>query len=240
MASGQVTPQNLILDETVEKPFREPILVSDITDTFNQSGIEKALSDSIKILELDTASPASAKIYDIAEVKNVEMFEGLPGQHIRHIKTDYKVFLYSLDEFQGLIAIRGSQILAHYAFKNEDDRTLKILDDIDQNGFSEILIQSMKIDRRGYFRNSRIVEFNQNGIAEKFYLQTFEQRTDVPVFEAKILASKIYVQKDKNPIFFEEKFEKDGNKWKSVEKLKKLSSLSGNIVNYVEITKPIF
>jgi hypothetical protein len=240
MINAQNTEKTLLIDETSEIIGKTAVKVSGISDKLNRSAVEIGLKDAQQKLKLPPKDVANAMIHDVVAAKGEEMFGGIKGQHIRHITIDYRVYLYSIGDYQGLIAVSGSKVLAQFVYSANNDEKLQILDDINLNGKPELMIQSVRIDSRGYFRSIRVIELTDSGIEQIFYRHTFDNPIDGPVIYLKKTGSKIYVEKGKTPIFYEEEFESIRDGWKKTKELSKIKDYQTETVAYIEVTKPNF
>lgn len=239
MINGQTSGKILLIDETQE--FINKAASQDNNE--NRRAIAETIGkDAAGFWQVSADCVAQSKILSIGEG--------------RFVSRDRKqiAFLYSLCAgLQGLILLDQGKVFAHFGFRNEADVGILKLEDINQNGFDEILIRSEQIDRRGYFRKHRILEFSPSGISEIFYYQTYKQELNVPTRMLKSAASKIYVEKAAKPQFYEEQFSNDkaswdnngqniryDSGWKQVTQMTKLENLpAAKIVEYFEIPKSI-
>src|ERR1043165_4822871 len=127
--NGQISDKIRLIDETREAAENETKI--DIDRTARQ-----AVDNAIKI---DAARFWQVKADCTSESKILSLSEGF---FIFKNRKQLAV-LYSLcNGLQGLIVLNQGKVVAHYGLKNDSDERISKLDDIDKNGFDEILIES--------------------------------------------------------------------------------------------------
>lgn len=201
--------------------------------------------------------------------KDFELLDVAEGFFI-YREIEFRAYLYTAfsqkmkRSYQGIIVLRILEnrtkfnVTAHYVYEYCGDKYLRKLPDINGNILNELAIFSEPPTKKDYRRKVRIIEFAPNGLEKigmKEIFSSVPQKQRMPYSSnpnepakrvytpPKVNAVKLFSVKEfSKPLeFYEEKWIRDNDNWKSVEKLQAISKrLEEDKTNYIELVKPIF
>jgi len=200
VANGQNSAKIPMIDETQE--FTEKVTQQNVDGASGQA-IDIAIKrDAVGFWQVGAKCASQSKILGIRKGFFVSKNE------------NQLAALYSLCAgFQGLIILDQGKVSVHYGFKNESITGISRLEDINKNGFDEILIRLKQNDQDVYFRKHVLIELSSKDIDELFHYQTYRQEFNALTDMMYYFASKIYVEKAEKPIFYEELFKRSKGSW---------------------------
>ena len=107
----------------------------------------------------------------------------------------------------GILVVENSQVVAHYVYgENGLDADIAALPDINENGFSEIMMIGGGTGQ-GYTKSAvEIIEFTPGGIKSFGIADTYEDNFGTENAKKSAKAFRITVSPGKNPVFFRETY----------------------------------
>lgn len=172
--------------------------------------------------------------------------------------SSQKIYLYRLCEggvgsmptrLGGIMIAENAKVIAHYVYKELGGYTdLKTLPDINQNGLSEIVLQSASAVNQGYLTDSiELIEISRSGIIKMGDALVFSNSPDTgeTADEAEqggsSTAYKISVQIGKTPVFLRETYHRktDDEKWQLKSEAAKFSLKNADGNKSLEYFKPL-
>ena len=138
---------------------------------------------------------------------------GLTSGSFTKPNTQQKAYLYELCRsgrafgIGGIIIVENEKIVAHYVYgENGLDADITTLPDINQNGFSEIMLIGGGTGQ-GYTMGSvEIIEFAPGGVNSFGIADTYEDNFGTVSPRRSATAFKVSVQTGKNPVYFRETY----------------------------------
>jgi len=265
MICGQ-NSKKLIADGTIPVPLKyslqptvESLSVEEITAVKTE-----ALQKEVSFEALPQMSSEESNFR-----KDFELLDVAEGFLI-YREIEFRAYLYTAysqklkRNYQGIIVLSISDngtkfsAKAHYVYKYQGDRYIRVLPDINGNILNEIAVFSEFQTKKNYRKMVRIIEFSPDGLlrlgANEIY-SSIPQKQRSPKNSDKnraakriyisplVNASKLYVEYGigKTLRFFAENLNFSNERWIAAENsnLEEIKLVQDS-VNYVEIVKPIF
>lgn len=182
---------------------------------------------------------------DDEDVKGVTVIGTAVGSFTK-ADSQQKVFLYERCRagrnfgIGGVIIYEGEKVVLHYVYgDNGLESGIFATKDFNKNGLSEIVLIGFGMGQ-GYSAGAiDIFEIKEGNLEFLGKVKTYDDNSGAVLSEDKIetIARMIYVQPSKNPVFYQDVYEKKGKatKWSLTQKSEKISLSKEDAVTFLKI-----